>query len=529
MAAKTFYIKDAAAAGSSHGSLQDGGVAPGTATTGTGWIVGKTAATNYSLLVYNSERLASTFGATALPNAAPTTTDCFRSENTITGSFSAAAWTWRTNVVAVTTGGSQDGRMRCRFWKSANADGSSAVEITASTSVASASLTNVSTTPNTSWTSTNSFTPGAPVVFDNEYLFWQPAWQIDGAGGGNGCDILIRTNSADSVLTTSDFTPSFTGTIGQALAPLAFTSDATETFSGSGSVAMAPLAISSDATETFSSSDTSVALSPLAISSSATETFSADTSIALAPLAIDAEGTVTEEEESFSGTIDFALSPLAIDATGTESFTGTTAVALAPLAIDATSTQTFQGSGSVALSALTFEATGTETYQGSASLAFATLAVDASGAETYQGSASLALAPLTVSGEATEAFSGSVTLALAPLASSSSGTETFQGTASVAISPLAISATGTSGDDIFTGEILFAFAALTIGSSGTVQAPEASSPFELSFAADFDGSSEDPETTTTEVEMSVTSVNLATPEPTPERTFTTIELTGFST
>ena len=52
--ARTFYFKNAAASGSSHGSLQDGGTGPSNATMTTGWKVAKTAATVYDLVVFNA-------------------------------------------------------------------------------------------------------------------------------------------------------------------------------------------------------------------------------------------------------------------------------------------------------------------------------------------------------------------------------------------------------------------------------------------------------------------------------------------
>ena len=203
MAAKTLYLKDAAASGSAHGSLQDGGSAPGTATTGTGWTVAKTAATVYSLQVYGTERAANTFGATAMPNAAPSTTDSWRSESLINGSFADTAWTIRVSVIAVGTGGSQDGRMRFRLYRSTNADGSGATQITSGT-VQLSVVTNLATSA--AQVSSGTVSPGV-VTLTDEYLFLQLAWELTGAGGNNNCDVLIRTNSADSVITTPEFTP----------------------------------------------------------------------------------------------------------------------------------------------------------------------------------------------------------------------------------------------------------------------------------------------------------------------------------
>src|SRR5690348_15509699 len=92
---KTFHWKNAAADGSNFLSLQDGGTQPTGATTSTGWTVGTTASGNYSLMAAGVERLASTFGATPLPAAAPNNTlgDGFRTEQSYSGTFAAGDWT----------------------------------------------------------------------------------------------------------------------------------------------------------------------------------------------------------------------------------------------------------------------------------------------------------------------------------------------------------------------------------------------------------------------------------------------------
>ena len=123
MAAKTFYFKDAAASSSNHGSLQDGGSAPAAATTATGWTVSKTATGNFSAQDYAAEQLNSTFSTTSslASSSGPnnTTGDCWRSENTINGTFANANWTIAAQLRAVTSGGDQDGRLRVRIWRSA--------------------------------------------------------------------------------------------------------------------------------------------------------------------------------------------------------------------------------------------------------------------------------------------------------------------------------------------------------------------------------------------------------------------------
>ncbi len=203
MASKVFNIKNAAAPGSSHGSLQDGGSVTD-ATTGTGWIVSKTAAGRYALIAFGSELAASVFNTTALPNAAPSTTDCFRSESAISGSFASGNWTVSIPVIAVTGGAAQDGRMRVRVWQGAAADGSDAVEMTSAATQLSI-VTNLTT--GAQQISSGSVSVTANLVLSAAYVFLQCAWEITGAGGTNGHDVNLRVDSTDSKVTTTEFTP----------------------------------------------------------------------------------------------------------------------------------------------------------------------------------------------------------------------------------------------------------------------------------------------------------------------------------
>ena len=198
-AAKTYYVYNVVATGSSHGKIDE--TATTASTTGTGWTVGTVASGNYSLMLYGTERATGTFGATAMPNAAPTTTDCWRSESTITGRFQAGTWTGRVSVIAVSTPGTptQDARVRMRIWKSVNADGSAATEITSSTATGS-TVTNLG--GGTKQTST--VTASCAVVdFAAEYLFFQLALEIVGAGDNASRDVLIR--KGDSTFETTPF------------------------------------------------------------------------------------------------------------------------------------------------------------------------------------------------------------------------------------------------------------------------------------------------------------------------------------
>lgn len=203
-AAMTYYAYNATATGASHGKMDV--TTTTAATTGTGWTVGTTGASNYSLMIWGSEKLESSFSGTARPSAAPSTTDCIRSESTVTADFAAGNFSVAVAVRAVTAGGAQDGRARCKVWKGKSADGSDAVEVTAGASTGS-TVTNLTTS--TTQTSTISAAVSAFSCFE-EYIFVQVAWEITGAGGGATADVLIRAN--ESTVTTTMATPAWVGT-----------------------------------------------------------------------------------------------------------------------------------------------------------------------------------------------------------------------------------------------------------------------------------------------------------------------------
>lgn len=203
-AAKTFYIKNAAAAGSNFGSLQDGGAVT-TATTGTGWTVGTTAATAYSLMAYGTKQAAATFGAGALPAVAPSNVaaDAWRTESPLTGTFLAGTWTFSASVIAVAAAASGAGKLRVRLWRDTSATGATAVELTTST-VTTGQWTNLLTSAAQNLSGTQSI---AQFDLVNEYLFMQMACQIDTASASASGDVVFRVDSTNSRIVTPSFAP----------------------------------------------------------------------------------------------------------------------------------------------------------------------------------------------------------------------------------------------------------------------------------------------------------------------------------
>lgn len=194
-ATKTFYLVDAAASGSSHASLQDGGVAPTVASTATGWTVGTTAATVYSDMVYASQQGTGTFGAGVLPGATLGTANCARTQNTYLGEFVSGNWTLELALIATAA---QSGTVNCRIrvWRSTDPTGLGATEITTSTQ-ALASIANlaVGTAKN------GSVTWAAPAFqLNNEYLFFAIALEITVASAGASAGCVFRVgNVAPSI------------------------------------------------------------------------------------------------------------------------------------------------------------------------------------------------------------------------------------------------------------------------------------------------------------------------------------------
>lgn len=231
MPAKTFYVKNATASGSNFGSLQDGGTLT-TATTGTGWTVGTTAATAYSPIVYATKQAAGTFGAVALPSGAPSSAaaDAWRTETPLTGTFSTGTWTFAASVIAVAAAASGAGKLRVRLWKDTSATGATASEITTST-VTTGQWTNLLTSASQNLSGTQSI---SSFTLSNEYLFVQMACQIDTASASASGDVVVRVDTTNSRIVTPSFTAALSATTATSSA-----STSTRTISGSKTAASA--------------------------------------------------------------------------------------------------------------------------------------------------------------------------------------------------------------------------------------------------------------------------------------------------
>ena len=138
-----------------------------------------------------TNQASATFSGTAHPDGSidTSTGDCWRTTNTYIGSFAAANWNLHFACRGVTQAGTQDGRVRYRLFRGANADGTGATEIT-SAHQQGGLVTNLLTSA--TQTSTATFNPGAFSV-TNEYIFVQLAWERTGAGGMTTTDVAMRS------------------------------------------------------------------------------------------------------------------------------------------------------------------------------------------------------------------------------------------------------------------------------------------------------------------------------------------------
>lgn len=214
MSILTLYFANGVQSGSSAGNLTPS--VPGASTSTTGWgVADETTVPAYSRMSFARERPRLEPGTTAEPSGEPlgNAEDCFRISDVTSGDFSTGTWYSSLSVIAVSSGGDQDGNARFRLWRSNNADGTGATEITAGTMVGTAT-TNLSTTVAQS---SSASTRIASFSLSNEYLFAQVAWQITSNVATNTRDVLIRFGSMNqtngSGLITADFTAAAGGAV----------------------------------------------------------------------------------------------------------------------------------------------------------------------------------------------------------------------------------------------------------------------------------------------------------------------------
>lgn len=212
MAVKTLYVLNTTAATPNFwGNLQEGGSPPTAGLSTYGWGVAKTASPSFwpARLGAVGNVSSSSSGTTSFIDSKTGPTKGTGTSNTstlpagdsfvagpYTGTFAATAWQFDWKMKTGTAGGI--GRIRMRVWKSTNADGSSATELTAGALVGATVtlLTSGDVNSSISWS------PGA-ITLAGHYLFFQIEWN-ETTAGSTATD-TVQFSIGTALITTPDF------------------------------------------------------------------------------------------------------------------------------------------------------------------------------------------------------------------------------------------------------------------------------------------------------------------------------------
>jgi hypothetical protein len=216
---KLYYFNDHPV-GSKYGLLSDSIVPASETATGTGWTVGTVATGNYAMLQYASKLATTSLNTTAQPAGTPNGSDCWATNNALTGTFAAGDWIISPWVCSVTTDGAKV-QLWVRIWRSQHPDGTAATEITSGPVATTSTVGGPQPTIVAGTFSEYYVTLGklsehsqAPCIADitlpaitllKEYLFLQIAVETLGSGGGANADAVIIT-AAESFFATPPFT-----------------------------------------------------------------------------------------------------------------------------------------------------------------------------------------------------------------------------------------------------------------------------------------------------------------------------------
>jgi len=191
-----------------------------------GWTPAKVS-TGQSELDVGVKQISSTFTAVLKPTSllTGTTANAFKSPVPLTGTFAAGNWNFSL-AMRPTVASTHSLSVNIRVFKSVNASGASAVELTSAVVSGGVSAALSSTT--TDAVATCQWAAPA-VTLNNEYLFIVVAVAIAAAGGSNSADAVLRTgqSAGGTRMVTTDFVASL---------PVVPTSNITNTQSVSGTV-----------------------------------------------------------------------------------------------------------------------------------------------------------------------------------------------------------------------------------------------------------------------------------------------------
>jgi hypothetical protein len=211
VAVKTFYLTALNTGSPSFwGRIQDGGTAPAPTLMPSGWTVAKSSVAYWRARIVASAT-STTSSATSFISASTgptpgtgstntTASDSWATTTPLNGTF--AAGNWQLNFGMRTAAATSQGRIFFKIWASANADGSSARQIS---SGATNCNTVAMTATNTTFNSDHPTYARPAVTLNNEYLFFQVEWNVTTAGSSNSATAQFY-NSACWVI-TPDFAP----------------------------------------------------------------------------------------------------------------------------------------------------------------------------------------------------------------------------------------------------------------------------------------------------------------------------------
>ena len=205
MAIKTFYVLNTLAVTPNwFCQLQDGGTAPTNVACTFGWAMGtnpvsspywrgRIGASLVSNIANGNNSATSWIDSASGPTAGTGNTnatagDSFITPAKYTGTFANTAWTFNFYIRCANVNGNPQSCARFRVWASANADGTSARQLSTGTLIGS-TVAPVLTT--VEYNSTLSWSPGA-ITLNDEYLFFQIEWQSIVAGTNASNNAVFR-------------------------------------------------------------------------------------------------------------------------------------------------------------------------------------------------------------------------------------------------------------------------------------------------------------------------------------------------
>lgn len=196
MTAKVWYSLNSKVTGQSWLDLQDGGSAITVAVSSSGWTNGTAVTSRYAKLAALTVQPSTAFGTTALPTAPldAVNGDAFRTA-LLNGHFATGTWQLDMWLFGSTSNGQV--RIDVRLFRSANADGSAATEVTSAAQIGStANVIGGQSVSVVRWVQ-------PAFTLSNEYLFIQVACETVAAGSSGTATVKLGTGCS---ISSADFT-----------------------------------------------------------------------------------------------------------------------------------------------------------------------------------------------------------------------------------------------------------------------------------------------------------------------------------